>query len=165
MDIKLLPAGARCLVDANILIYHLGLKAGECTDFLDRVARREIEAHITTTIIAEILHRQMLIEAVTKGLVTPGKALNKLKDNPAIINSLADYVTEIEKLLRLPLNVIEVRAADIARSHSLRQAHGLFVNDSINLASADRLGLTNIVTHDTDFKRVPHITSWEPTDV
>lgn len=165
MDIKLLPAGARCLVDANIFIYHLGMKAGECTDFLDRVARKEIEAHITTTIIAEVLHRQMLIEAVTKGLVTPGKALNKLKDNPSIISSLIDHITEVEKLLRLPMNVIEVTATDIARSHALRQTHGLFFNDSINLACADRLGLTDIVTHDADFQRVPHVTSWEPTDV
>lgn len=165
MDIKLLPAGARCLVDANIFIYHLGMKAGECTDFLDRVARKEVEAHVTTTIIAEVLHRQMLIEAVTKGLVTPGKTLNKLKDNPAIISSLTDYITEIEKLLRLPLKIVEVTAGDILRSHSLRQAHGLFVNDSINLACVDRLGLTDVVTHDTDFQRVPHITSWEPIDV
>lgn len=98
MDIKLLSVGARCLVDANIFIYHSGMKAGECTDFLDRVARQEIEAHIT-------------------------------------------------------------------RIHALRRTHGLFFNDSINLACADRPGLTDIVTHDTDFQRVPHIISWEPTDV
>ncbi len=165
MDIKLLSAGTRCLVDANIFIYHLGMKAGECTDFLDRVARREIEAHITTTVIAEVLHRQMLIEAVNKGLVTPGKTLNKLKNNPTIVMGLTDYVTEVEKLLRLPLVITEVMPADITRSHFLRRTHGLFVNDSINLACAERLVITDVVTHDADFRRVPHVRVWEPIDV
>ena len=44
---------------------------------------------------------------------------------------------EIEKLLRLPLTVIEVTSPDIASSHKLRRSHGLFVNDSINLACAN----------------------------
>ena len=165
MDIKLLPSGSRCLIDANIFVYHLGVKAGQCTDFLDRVACKQIEAHITTSIIAEVLHRQMLIEAVNKGLVTPGKALKKLKDNPAAIQGLTDYITEFEKLLQLPLHIIEVEVRDIESSHTLRRRHGLFVNDSINLACALRLGITDIVTRDADFKRVPGINLWEPTDV
>lgn len=96
MDIKLLPPQSRCLVDANILLYHIGGSSLECKDFLQRVANEEIEAYLTTIIVAEALHRQMLIEAVAKGLVTPGKALSKLKSNPALISSLTDYITEVE---------------------------------------------------------------------
>ena len=132
MDIKLPPAGTKCLIDANIFVYHLGMKAGGCPNFLDRVARREIEAHITTTVIAEVLHRQMLIKAVNNGLATPGKTLNKLKNDPTILMGLTDYVAEVEKLLRLPLAVTEVMSAEVTRSHSLRRTHGLFVNDLIN---------------------------------
>ena len=69
MDIKLLPADARCLIDANIFIYHLGQLSDDCKSFFNRIGRGEVEAHITTIIIAEILHRQMIIEAVTKGVV------------------------------------------------------------------------------------------------
>jgi predicted nucleic acid-binding protein len=54
---------------------------------------------------------------------------------------------------------------DIFASQAFRHAHGLFVNDSINLACAVRLGLTDIASHDADFKRVPSINLWEPTDV
>jgi predicted nucleic acid-binding protein len=165
VDIKLLPARATCMVDANIFVYHLGLRAGESTDFLDRVASKEVDAHVTTIVIAEVLHRQMLIEAVSKGLVTPSKALKKLKENPGIIQGLTDYITGIEKLLQLPLRVIEIKPADIARSHSIRRAHGLFVNDSINMAAAERVGIVDVVTHDADFKRLPKINVWEPTDV
>lgn len=165
MDIKLLPPQTRCLVDVNILLYHIGGSSPECKDFLRRVANEEIEAHLTTVIVAEVLHRQMLIEAVAKGLVTPGKALNKLKSNPALIGSLTDYITEVEKLLQLPFTVAGVTIADIATSHALRQTHGLFVNDSINLACAHRLELVDVVTHDADFNRVAGVTTWEPTDI
>jgi predicted nucleic acid-binding protein len=40
----------------------------------------------------------------------------------------------------------------------LRRAHGLFVNDSINLACAYRAGLADVVTHDADFSRVSGVT-------
>lgn len=165
MDIKLLPAGSKCLVDANILLYHIAGSSSECKDFLRRVAKNEIEGQVTTVIIAEVLHRQMLIEAVGKGLITPSKALKKLKDDPTIIPKLSDYVTQVEKLLKLPLAVIEIRAADIARSHAIRRDYGLFVNDSINVAAAERFGITDVVTHDGDFKRVPSMTTWDPSDI
>lgn len=105
MDINSLPAGSRCLVDANILIYHLDELSLDCKAFLARVARREVEAHITTIIVAEVLHRQMLTEAVNKGVVTAGQPLKKLKANPHLISGLSDYISKVEKLLKLPLQV------------------------------------------------------------
>lgn len=165
MDIKSLPPGTRCLVDANIFIYHFGGASSESTDFLARVAKREVEAHVTTTIIAEVLHRRMTAEAITKGMISPGKPLQKLKTNPNVIKGLTDYISEVEKLLKLPIVVHDITAAEVAASHALRSAHGLFVNDSINLACALHLGLKDIVTHDDDFNRVTTITTWEPTDI
>jgi predicted nucleic acid-binding protein len=165
VDINLLPPGAKTLVDANIFIYHLGGASEDCRAFLRRVALGEIEAHVTTVIVAEILHRRMVAEAIAKGLISSGQPLKKLKANPSVITLLADYVSEVKKLLRLPLAMTEVTAADVASSHSPRRAHGLFVNDSINLACSTRLGLTDIVTHDRDFSRAPTIQVWEPTDI
>ena len=73
MDINALPTGETALVDSNIFIYHLGNQSSDCTDFFRRVARREVEARVTTTIIAEVLHRRMMAEAVAKGLISPGQ--------------------------------------------------------------------------------------------
>lgn len=165
MDIKLLPANSSCLVDANILLYHIAGTSADSKGFLQRVANEEVQAYLTTIIIAEVLHRQMLIEAAIKGLVTPGKTLNKLKANPAVISTLTDYMAEVEKLLQLPFVIAEVTPADIAESHKLRRTHGLFVNDSINLACAHRLNIADIITHDRDFNRVSTISVWEPADV
>lgn len=165
MDIKRLSAQTRCLVDANILIYHIGGSSLECKDFLQRVADEELEAYLTNTTIAEVLHRQMLIDAVSKGVVTQGKALSKLNSNPMLIKALRDHIAEVEKLLHLPFTIIEVTTADIRASHTLRRTHGLFVNDSLNLACAERLGIADIVTRDADFKHLPTINLWQPTEV
>jgi predicted nucleic acid-binding protein len=165
VDIKLLPAGVAVLVDSNIFLYHLGNLSPECTELLERIARGEIEACVTTVILAEVLHRRMTAEAVAKGLVSPGQPLKKLKAQPQIVAALTDYILDLEKLLKLPWLITEATIADIKASHGLRRAHGLLVNDSINLACATRLGIDNIVTHDADFARVPSLTVWEPTDV
>lgn len=165
VNIKSLPAATPCLVDANIFIYHLADLSDECTEFIERVGRYEVQAFVTTTIIAEILHRRMMAEALAKKFITPAQPLKKLKANPSLITGLSDYIQEVEKLLRLPFHVIEVTTVDILASHALRLAHGLFVNDSISLACALRFGISDVITHDADFGRVPTIHPWEPTDV
>lgn len=165
MDINRLPNGSRCFIDANILIYYLGGLSDEIRAFLHRVIDEEIEAHVNTVVVAEILHRRMMAEAVSKGLVTISKVLQKLKAQPQLITQLSDYVVALDDLLALPLRVTNVTLSTIDLSHHYRLSHGLFVNDSINLASAAELQITDIVTNDTDFKRVPNITVWEPTDI
>ena len=71
MDINLLPARVSALIDANIFIYHLGDLSSDCTNFLLRVARGEVDAYVTTIVIAEVLHRRMLGEALAKGISLP----------------------------------------------------------------------------------------------
>jgi predicted nucleic acid-binding protein len=165
VDIKLLPAGEDVLVDTNIFVYYLSNLSPECKEILRRIARREVNVFVTTVIIAELLHRRMMAEALMKGLIFPGQPAKKLKAQPHLIQQLTDYTTDVEALLQLPLQVIEATVGDIQASHALRSAYGLFVNDSINLACATRLGIDNIATHDADFVRVPSLTVWEPTDV
>ncbi len=156
-----MPARTSVLIDANIFIYHLGGLSVDCSSFLQRVALGEIEAYITTIIIAEMLHRRMQGEAVAKGLISSGQILKKLKANPQIISQLKDYITDVKEILELPFTIIEVSSIDIAVSHALRRTHGLFVNDSINLACAQRIGITDIVTRDNDFAGLPTIRVWE----
>lgn len=75
MDINSIPGQVSALMDANIFIYHLAGLSPDCTSFLRRVARGEFDSHVTTVVIAEVLHRRMLGEAVAKGLVSPSQAL------------------------------------------------------------------------------------------
>lgn len=43
MDIKTLPSGSSCLVDANIFIYHLAGLSPECTEFIARLTSESEE--------------------------------------------------------------------------------------------------------------------------
>ena len=165
MDIKLLPAGEYVLVDTNIFIYHLSNLSPECQQLLRRIALGELHAFVTTVIVAELLHRRMMAEAVMKGLVSAGQPVKKLKAQPHIVAQLTDYIADVETLLQLPFHMIEATVSDIQASHALRNAYGLMVNDSINLACAFRLGITSIVTHDADFHRVAQFSVWEPRDI
>jgi predicted nucleic acid-binding protein len=164
VDIKLIPLNTALLIDANIFLYHLSDASNECSDFLDKVADGDFEVYVTT-IIGEILHRRMTSEALNKGLISSGQPVKRLKANPTLITALSDYITDVKDLLQLPIQVIEVTLADIAVSHQLRQTHGLFVNDSINLACAQRFGITDIVSRDTDFSAVSVLSVWQPTDI
>ncbi len=165
LDIRKLPSGTRCLVDANILIYHLNGTSADCRDFLLRIANGEVQAFLTTTIVAEALHRQMLIEAVASGVVTRSKVLQKLKKQPELVGSLVKHSEQISSLLRLPFTILPIEASDISRSHQHRKRYFLFVNDSINLACSLRHRIKNIATHDTDFQRIANLKVWSPTDI
>lgn len=165
MDINHLPAGTNCLVDTNIFLYHLAAQSNDCRQFLFRLGRGELNAYVTTSIIGELLHKRMVIEAVSTGLISGSKPFEKLKRQPHLITRLSAYITEVTYLLQLPVTVIEVVEADINWSHALRRAYGLLVIDSINLACAVRRGITDIATHDTDFLHVPKLNIWQPTDI
>lgn len=102
MDINQLPKGSRCFVDANILLYYLGGLSAEIREFLHRVIDEEIEAYINTVVVAEVLHRRMMAEAVASGIVTISKVLNKLKAQPQLITQLSDYIVDLDDLLMVP---------------------------------------------------------------
>jgi predicted nucleic acid-binding protein len=161
----MLPSGASVLVDANIFIYSFGQLSRQCNRLIARLETGDVFGSLTTIIAAETLHRRMLIEAVDKGLVTSSQVLKKLKAHPEIVQQLSDYITEAQKISQLPITVIVVTPQDIQRSHQLRRQFGLLVNDSINLACAQRLGIVHVATHDDDFDCVAGITVWKPTDI
>ena len=64
----------------------------------------------SVTAVAEAAHRLMMIEAVTKGLVSPGNVVRKLRDKPALVRELHVYQEQIELI---PLMGIAVRGLDL----------------------------------------------------
>jgi predicted nucleic acid-binding protein len=165
VDINQLPAETNCLIDTNIFLYHLAASSNDCRRLINRIGQGEISGYVTTSIIAELLHKRMVIEAVNTGLVSGSKPLEKLKRQPQLITKLSSYITETTQLLQLPLTMIEVTEEDISWSHTLRRAYGMLVIDSINLACAVRRGITDIATYDTDFLHIPNLNIWQPTDI
>jgi predicted nucleic acid-binding protein len=73
-----LREGDRVFIDANIFIYHFGGRSPECKALLERCAWRELLGYTSTSVLAEVLHRRMVAEAIAKGLVTARTAVRKL---------------------------------------------------------------------------------------
>jgi len=68
MSLDATPAGARALIDANILIYAKRGMSAQYRRLLERCAERQVIGLLTTIAVAEFCHRRMMQEAQTRGL-------------------------------------------------------------------------------------------------
>ncbi|HXG93076.1 MAG TPA: type II toxin-antitoxin system VapC family toxin [Blastocatellia bacterium] len=165
MDLNDLPDGASVFIDANIFIYHFTGLSTDCRDLLERSEQGEIISATGAHIILEILHRLMAIEAVSKGLITPGQPASKLKRNPQIVRALNDYNRCVEEIKRLWVQVHPVTSRQIRSSEMIRVAYGLMTNDSVSAAMMLNYEIVNIATLDSDLASVPGLNIYKPTDV
>lgn len=72
MTLNDLPSGALVYIDANIFVYHFSGVSLECRTLFKRIEREDIRAATGAHIVLEVLHRLMMIEAISKSLITPG---------------------------------------------------------------------------------------------
>lgn len=160
-----IPSGSQIFIDANIFIYHFGSDgalADACTEFLLRVENRDVRAFTSTIILAEVLHRLMIVEAIEK-YGPPLKGMVKyLKEHPDVVMGLEKYSTAPEKIHQMNVITLAVTLRDVLDSKRMREAHGLLTNDSTSVSMMKRFGIPNIATNDSDFERVAGIEVWKP---
>jgi predicted nucleic acid-binding protein len=165
LELDRVPEGERIFVDAPIFVYHFTGVSPACRRFLERCERAELQGVTSVTVIAEVTHRLMMIEAVRGGLVSAGNVAAKLRRHPDAIRSL--HVAE-EQAGRIPMMGFDVRGLDLhllTAAAALRRRHGLMTNDSIITATARGEGITSIATADGDFARVDELTVFAPADL
>jgi predicted nucleic acid-binding protein len=126
--------GDSVFIDANIFIYHLGGRSVACKTLLERCARRELVGYTSTTILAEVVHRLMVAEAIQLGLVTSKTAVKRLKEDPDLVKRLSKYNEEVSKLTEINLVILSFTAEILMRSKEVRQREGLLTNDSLVVA-------------------------------
>jgi predicted nucleic acid-binding protein len=66
MTLDQIPAAAHVFVDSNILVYHFQPHPSfgpMCQRLFERIERHDIEGYTSTTLLGELAHRLMLIEA------------------------------------------------------------------------------------------------------
>ena len=62
MTLDQVPAGARMLVDSNVLVYHFQphpLFGPMCNRLMERIERQDIEAFTFTSLLSEVAHRRL----------------------------------------------------------------------------------------------------------
>ena len=172
--LEAVPAGAAVFVDANIFLYHFLGASPECAAFLERCAGRDVRAVTGVHIVAEVLHRLMIAEALAKrprerrrgeSEAGTGGGVRYLETHPDDVRRLADYLAAepaIERMMSeiLPLTMDVMRSSLWARSR-----HGLLVNDSLTAAMMRGEGIVNLASTDASFLRLDAFTVFRPTDL
>jgi len=115
--------------------------------------------------VAEVAHRLMTIEAVTRRLITPGNVAKKLRERPEIVAKLQTYQQQVDSIPPMSIEVLPLDLGVFLRSGRLRTECGLLVNDSLAAATALERNVTAIASSDPDFERVKELDCYRPADI
>lgn len=165
MKLSEIKGGETIFIDSNIFIYHFTGVSQESTSFLRRCEEGDLVGFTGINIIIEVLHRLMMIEAVTKGFVQPGDVAKKLKTKPDIVKKLTDYEINALSIIDMGIEVVSLSEDIIKASLQFRRKYGLLVNDSLTAAMMNMERIINLATLDKDFMKIKEINVYSPEDV
>lgn len=157
--------GRRVFVDSSIFIYHFLAASEQCRVLLRRCECQEVSGVTSAVVLAEVLHRLMMLEAVEANLVSPGNVAKKLRAKPDVVRQLRRYE---ERVARIPLMGIQILPFDLTLllgSTGVRRQHGLLTNDSLVATSARLAKCDSLATGDADLERVEDLSVFRPTDL
>jgi predicted nucleic acid-binding protein len=158
-------AGEAVFVDANTLAYHFSRHPQfepACTQFLQRVARQELNAFTSADVLSDVAHRVMTMEAVALfSWPFPGIA-QRLKKHPDAVRQLVEFRQAVEGVVRYGVQVLSVEVSEVVTATSVSQQTGLLSRDALIVAVMQVHGLTKLASGDADFDRVPGLTRYAP---
>lgn len=155
----------RVFIDANIFIYNFGGHSPECKDVLLRCAKGELLGITSTFILAEVLHRLMIAEAIEKGFITEKNPVHKLRDHPDIIKKLSTYIHDVEQICNMNIEIVPLTHNCIKKSAEIRQSEGILTNDSLVVATMKEKGVSILLTNDNDFDHIEWLQIYKPSDI
>jgi len=165
MKLSEIKAGSEIFVDSNIFIYHFTGVSDECSDFLSRCEREELIGITSVNVILEVLHRLMMVEAVSKNIVKPPNIVKKLNKSPQKIKRLNEYFVNTEKIQDMGIEIKPLIFETIIKSYVIRLSSGLMVNDSVIIASMKKEGVKLLATNDKVLKNLDEIDVYSPEDI
>lgn len=160
-----LRQGDQIFIDANIFVYHFAKLSQQSKLLLARCFHREIGGYTAMPILAEVLHRLMVIEAIKKGLVNPKNPVQQLKKHPEKIKHLSEYSSDVASIFHMNITILTLNHDMIASSAAIRETEGLLTNDSLAVAVMQAAGIAKLATHDNDFDHVSRLEIYKPADI
>jgi predicted nucleic acid-binding protein len=137
MTFAQLGTGAAVFVDANIFVFHFAPDPRfqvACSQLLLRIEAQDLTGFTSTPIISEVGHRLMTTEARQRFGWSGGKVTARLRQNPAVCQSLTGFRTAIENILQSRTQVLTVAPVLLLTAAMLSQQHGLLANDALIVA-------------------------------
>jgi predicted nucleic acid-binding protein len=165
MKLSEIESGESVFIDGNIFIYHFTGVSEESSFFLKRCEDGELIGITAINILIEVLHRLLMIEAVTKGHVRPGNVVRKLKKTPEIVRKHSDYEINTLSIMDIGIEMLHLSEDIIVSSFEFRKKYGLLVNDSLIAAMIYLEGISNLASMDKDFERIEGICIHSPQDI
>lgn len=160
-----LAEDSRVFIDASIFIYHFTGASLACRQLLESCEQGRIAGYTSVTAVAEVAHRLMMIEAVAKGLVSPGNVVRKLREKSNIIKELGIYQEQVELIPLMGISILGLDLEGLARAAEIRKSYGLLVNDFLLAATAIRQDIVDFASADPDFERVTEVRLFRPGDL
>jgi len=165
MDLHEIPPQENVFIDANIFIYHFTGVSQECKEFLKSCSENKFKAFTSTTVLAEVCHRLMVIEAVKHGLVQAKQPSAFLAKHPALVKKLSEYYVQMTHILGWNIQIIGSRENFIIKSQIYRQRFGLLTNDSLIPVYMEEAGTANLASADKIFNSIDHLKLYSPPDI
>ena len=132
-------------VDANVLIRHFTQdvpdQARRATQYLEMVGLSQIHARMTEASIAEVVY-----------VLTSSKTYKLPR---------LDVANALRPILEFPALLVPSKSS-VLRALDLWATTNVDLEDALNVAHAERLGVASIVSFDRDYDRFPSITRREP---
>ncbi len=167
-DLAILPSGTNVFVDTIIFDLHYRGKSAECERFLTRIASGDVTAFVNTHVLTDLMHKLMLADAYNQGMIT-SRGAEKLRaafnGDKSLGAKLVKCHSHFRNTLKIGIQVRAVSKSTLLASQVHRQGEALLTGDSLHLETMRRLGVSDIVTQDSDFAKVAGVTVWCPLDV
>jgi len=160
-----LPAGASLFLDANILVYHFEphpVLGPACNQLMQSIENDQVRGLTSTHVLSEMAHRLMAMEASLLPGWSAAKVVQRLRQQPAVLQSLTRFRSAVQTVLQSHIEVLTIAPAVIAAAAGISQQTGLLSNDALIVAVMQNHGLSNLASNDADFDRVPGLTRYAP---
>lgn len=165
MTFDQLQPGEKIFIDANIFVYHVNGISSECKHFLSRCSQKEIIGYTSTFVLAEILHRLMIAEAIRKKYIRTKNPVQQLKKHPEVVKQLSDYIADVVKIREMNVKILDLTPKCIEESANIRKTEGLLTNDSLIVATMKQASFSKLATNDDDFDNIAWLDIYKPSDV
>lgn len=160
-----LPPGTSVFVDANTFTYHFQphpVFGPVCSDLLERIEHQELRGLTSSTVLTEVAHRLMTMEACMEFRWPFSGIAQRLKRHPAEVQRLVRFQRAIEEIPRYGIEVLSVPPSLVQVGTAISQETGLLSNDALLVAVMRHYGLSHLASHDADFDRVPDLLRYAP---
>jgi predicted nucleic acid-binding protein len=165
MTLNEIVTGTTVFIDANIFIYHFAGRSENCTSFLARVEKGELQGVTGPTSILEAAHRLMTLEAIEHGISTTPNPASRLSRQPQLVRRLSKYYFSLLAIPRFGVEVLPLPQDFVIASQEFRQSYGLLVNDSLVPMHMRQAGVSALASGDEGFDKIPGIKRFHPSDV